>query len=49
MPMVSGNDPFPVISAPGADAVASAKKGVLAFHARSAALHARTWPRRART
>lgn len=48
MPMVSGNDPFPVTSAPGVDAVASAKKGVLAFPARSAALHAHTWPRHAK-
>jgi hypothetical protein len=47
--MASGSDPFPVISVLGVDVVASAKKGVPAFPARSAALHAHTLPRRART
>ena len=47
--MASGSDPFPVISAPGVDAVASAKKGVPAFPAKSAALHAHTLPNHERT
>lgn len=47
--MALGNDPFPVISAPGVDAVALAKKGEPAFPAKSAALHAHTLPSHART